>query len=763
MVFVDRYALEVPLGESEAGTVWAAKETANGRRVVIAVLDEDAPGALKERLVAVGNALRGFSHPNVVRVLDVGTSEEGAPYVVMERLEGASLAQRWEASPSLRADRTLEIGIGIVDGLTKLHELTLPDGQPLVHGDIEPGNVLLVGAPGREIPKLVGFVLNRSAVRADVSARASLSSLEPIAYAAPEQASGAVTSSPGADLYSAAAIVFAGLTGRPPHIGADAGALAEAIARDPVPLFITLRKDLTPFAATLDRALASDPARRYADGGALGRALRTALAMGRTLGSKETPIGKRSALPGQGASTASIPGSTRAPSRSPTPVRSTGRGLSPPTRTDAAARAEASERATNASEVKTQSSAQTTEARRTTKSSEDARESTAEATKSPEETTGATSGDAAQASEEAAKASEEPAKASEEAAQASEEPAKASEEAAQASEEPAKASEEPAKASEEPAKVSEEVAQASEEAAQASEEPAKASEEPAKASEEAAQASEEPAKAADEPAKALDDVDGVASGELELVSAEIPLPPAHPPEPDSSRVFSAEPPEPRPAPPVPSAPPRAAQLDSEPARAASEVEPAALPTQPEPGAAAAPEAQDDLNGPPRWLLVALVATVALLGAIFAWMRFGLAPAQEPTASLGAILDDEGQHALQPPREPGSSASHDEPRATGAADSGPSEQGLPSEEVLPFAQDAADPSPAEPREAAGEPRRTAGLDAADTTGRQAVGQTMTGRQTTTRAQTTRPLATGGMRTGEGTMGRSRTTVVTDPGF
>ena len=707
MVFVDRYALEVPLGESEAGTVWAAKETANGRRVVIAVLDEDAPGALKERLVAVGNALRGFSHPNVVRVLDVGTSEEGAPYVVMERLEGASLAQRWEASPSLRADRTLEIGIGIVDGLTKLHELTLPDGQPLVHGDIEPGNVLLVGAPGREIPKLVGFVLNRSAMRADVSARASLSSLEPIAYAAPEQASGAVTSSPGADLYSAAAIVFAGLTGRPPHIGADAGALAEAIARDPVPLFITLRKDLTPFAATLDRALASDPARRYADGGALGRALRTALAMGRTLGSKETPIGKRSALPGQGASTASIPGSTRAPSRSPTPVRSTGRGLSPPTRTDAAARAEASERATNASEVTTQSSAQTTEARRTTKSSEDARESTAEATKSPEETTGATSGDAAQASEEAAKASEEPAKASEEAAQASEEPAKASEEAAQAS--------------------------------------------------------EEPAKAADEPAKALDDVVGIASGELELVSAEIPLPPAHPPEPDSSRVFSAEPPEPRPAPPVPSAPPRAAQLDSEPARTASEVQQAALPTQPEPGTAAAPEAQDEPNGPPRWLLVALVATVALLGAIFAWMRFGLAPAQEPTASLGAILDDEGQHALQLPREPGSSASHGEPRATGAADSGPSEQGLPSEEVLPSAQDAADPSPAEPREAAGEPRRTAGLDAADTTGRQAVGQTMTGRQTTTRAQTTRPLATGGMRTGEGTMGRSRTTVVTDPGF
>ena len=661
MVFVDRYALEVPLGESEAGTVWAAKETANGRRVVIAVLDEDAPGALKERLVAVGNALRGFSHPNVVRVLDVGTSEEGASYVVMERLEGASLAQRWEASPSLRADRTLEIGIGIVDGLTKLHELTLPDGQPFVHGDIEPGNVLLVGAPGREIPKLVGFVLNRSAMRADVSARASLSSLEPIAYAAPEQASGAVTSSPGADLYSAAAIVFAGLTGRPPHIGADAGALAEAIARDPVPLFITLRKDLTPFAATLDRALASDPARRYADGGALGRALRTALAMGRTLGSKETPIGKRSALPGQGASTASIPGSTRAPSRSPTPVR-------PPTRTEAAARAEASERATNASEVTTQSSAQTTEARRTTKSAEDARESTAEATKSPEETTGATS-------------------------------------------------------------------------------------------EEAAKASEEPAKAADEPAKALDDVDGIASGELELVSAEIPLPPAHPPEPASSRVFSAEPPEP----PVPSAPPRAAQLDSEPARTASEVQQAALPTQPEPGTAAAPEAQDEPNGPPRWLLVALVATVALLGAIFAWMRFGLAPAQEPTASLGAILDDEGQHALQLPREPGSSASHGEPRATGAADSGPSEQGLPSEEVLPSAQDAADPSPAEPREAAGEPRRTAGLDAADTTGRQAVGQTMTGRQTTTRAQTTRPLATGGMRTGEGTMGRSRTTVVTDPGF
>ncbi|MBN8613287.1 MAG: serine/threonine protein kinase, partial [Deltaproteobacteria bacterium] len=302
MSFGDKYVLEVPLGESESGTVWAAKESASGRRVVIAMLEEDAPELLKVRMLEHGNALKELTHANVVRVLDAGMNDDGAPYLVMERLEGISLAKRWEQGPALRADRTLELGIGIVDALTKVHALKLPGGEPLVHGDVEPGNVLLVGAPGKEIPKLIGFGINRTASRLGTpGSRASISTLQPFAFAAPEQTRGEVESSVTADLYSAAAIVFAGLTGRPPHVGTDPAALAEAISKEAPPLFTSLRKDLAPFAATLDRALASDPKRRYADAGALARALRTALAMGRIVGSKETPIGQRLALANAGA------------------------------------------------------------------------------------------------------------------------------------------------------------------------------------------------------------------------------------------------------------------------------------------------------------------------------------------------------------------------------------------------------------------------------------------------------------------------------
>ncbi|GAB4201413.1 MAG: hypothetical protein OHK0013_13370 [Sandaracinaceae bacterium] len=328
MAFSDKYTLEVPLGESEIGTVWAA-ETKDGQRVVIAMAEEDAPEDVKERVEQHGRALAEVSHPNIVRVLEAGVNEDGVPYLVMERLEGTSLAKRWTAEPPLRADRMMEIGIGVVEGLVRAHEVKLPDGSKLVHGDVEPGNVLLVGAPGKEIPKLIGWGLNRALAReAATASRASLGSLGPVAYGAPEQARGEVITSISADLYSAAALIFAGLTGRPPHVAPDAAAIAEAIARRTPPSLSSLRKDLAPFAATLDRALSSDPKKRFSEGSALVRALRTSLAMGRVVGNKELPVGERSAV--GPADVEAAPPAPRARSSARNPSRSSGRLAWPP-------------------------------------------------------------------------------------------------------------------------------------------------------------------------------------------------------------------------------------------------------------------------------------------------------------------------------------------------------------------------------------------------------------------------------------------------
>ena len=292
-----------------------------------------APRELRIRLLEHGAGLQRRSHPNLAQVLDIGTSEDGEPYVVTEALVGPSLAERWEASPALRADRLLEIGVGIIEGLTALHEITLPDGRSIVHGDVAPSNVVLVGASGREVPKLVGFPSIRALQIGDP--RSQWRPGEALAYAAPEQAAGEVAGSATADLYSAAAIVFAGLSGRPPHVAADAESLAKRTASEAPPSIATLAEGLGPFAATLSRALAMDPRRRYPNGASLSLALRAVLSADRLVGSTLTPVGRRSAWVRQGAAAAPIPGSTRPPGPGAEP-RTRSAALAPPRKSQVA-------------------------------------------------------------------------------------------------------------------------------------------------------------------------------------------------------------------------------------------------------------------------------------------------------------------------------------------------------------------------------------------------------------------------------------------
>jgi serine/threonine protein kinase len=329
----DKYALGALLEESEFGSVWAADEQRTGRRTRVLLLQSAAPRELRIRLLEHGAGLQRRSHPNLAQVLDIGTSEDGEPYVVTEALVGPSLAERWEASPALRADRLLEIGVGIIEGLTALHEITLPDGRSIVHGDVAPSNVVLVGASGREVPKLVGFPSIRALQIGDP--RSQWRPGEALAYAAPEQAAGEVAGSATADLYSAAAIVFAGLSGRPPHVAADAESLAKRTASEAPPSIATLAEGLGPFAATLSRALAMDPRRRYPNGASLSLALRAVLSADRLVGSTLTPVGRRSAWVRQGAAAAPIPGSTRPPGPGAEP-RTRSAALAPPRKSQVA-------------------------------------------------------------------------------------------------------------------------------------------------------------------------------------------------------------------------------------------------------------------------------------------------------------------------------------------------------------------------------------------------------------------------------------------
>ncbi len=283
-----RYTLDVPLGDSDLGTVWNAHDE-TGTPLVVVTLEADAPAALQERFRAHAKALVKASHPSLVRAIAEG-DEGGVPYLVLERLVGESMTARLESGPSPTVARVVEIGLALAEALAIVH------AAGIAHGDVEPGNVLLVDEGGKEVPKLIGFALNRASLRQELGVRMSLPSLGPIAYAAPEQARGDVLDGPLADQASLAALLYAALGGRPPHVARDVAALSAAIGTEKAPLLTTVRRELAPFASTFDRALSSDPKKRFVDVAAFGRALKTAGTLARAIATTQVPLGPRSGI-----------------------------------------------------------------------------------------------------------------------------------------------------------------------------------------------------------------------------------------------------------------------------------------------------------------------------------------------------------------------------------------------------------------------------------------------------------------------------------
>ncbi len=279
-----RYTLQVPLGESSLGSVWTAIDDERKAQVVVLQFEADAGHErAMVRFREQARKLLGIRHAHVVQALDEGDDPTAVPCLVVERLDGESLASRWASTP-LKVERLVEIAVGIADGLSALH------AAGVCHGDVEPGNVFLAaGGEGQpEVAKLIGLALNRAPSRARPDGAVDSSSESESArhgYAAPEQLSGEVVDSVSADVYSLAAVVYAALTGAPPgHEGTAALGPGHAGSTSAA---------LHVFETTLARALSADRAKRYPDAKAFARALKACLLMNRAVGSLELPVGKR--------------------------------------------------------------------------------------------------------------------------------------------------------------------------------------------------------------------------------------------------------------------------------------------------------------------------------------------------------------------------------------------------------------------------------------------------------------------------------------
>lgn len=266
IVLAGKYQLLRLLGQGGMGEVYLASDLFLNRRVAVKLLRsrQGHPGS-RRRFQAEAVAASRVQHPNVLTIHDGAAPADGPAYLVMELAQGGSVRDRLGARGVFTPLEATLIALSACRGLVAVHQ------AGLLHRDIKPGNLLRT----REgIVKVSDFGLAVSCPRDGQFAGGSTSGTA--AYASPEQAWG-LPLDPRSDLYSLGATYYELLTGRHPFQAGSTREMAFQHAEAPVPDPRAVDPAIPAVcAAIVRRALAKQPADRYADAGAMLGALKHA-------------------------------------------------------------------------------------------------------------------------------------------------------------------------------------------------------------------------------------------------------------------------------------------------------------------------------------------------------------------------------------------------------------------------------------------------------------------------------------------------------
>ncbi len=277
----DRYQVIEALSAGGMGMLYTARHVWTRREVALKVIQ---PGLLSDasvsaRFLREAQSAAQLDHPNVVDVLDMGRTEDGLVFMVLEMLEGETLKQRMRRGP-MGAREAVQLLEPIMDALVYVHE------RQLVHRDIKPSNIFLAKTPRQGVvPKLLDFglvkilddakagaakgagVRSLSSSSFDTSAKKQVTRkgyfLGSPFYMAPEQARGEASIGPAADVWSMGVVLYEALTGKRPFQTTDPVVAVGAVASEP-PIPIGQVGDGLPPAVCewIDHALSQDPASR---------------------------------------------------------------------------------------------------------------------------------------------------------------------------------------------------------------------------------------------------------------------------------------------------------------------------------------------------------------------------------------------------------------------------------------------------------------------------------------------------------------------
>ena len=263
-----RYILEREVGHGAMGTVYQGRDPTINRIVAIktialsAEFDSDEVAAARERFFREAESAGRLNHPDIVTVYDAG-EEHDVAYIAMEFLTGTHLNPYTRPGHLLRPAQVVALGARVADALQFAHD------QRIVHRDIKPANVMYNRVTG-DI-KITDFGIARIT---DSSRTRTGAVLGTPSYMAPEQLSGKNVTG-RSDIYSLGVTLYQLLTGALPFRADSMAALMYKIATGVYEPLVVLRPDLPDCVGeTLDRALATDPERRYRTGGDLAKALR---------------------------------------------------------------------------------------------------------------------------------------------------------------------------------------------------------------------------------------------------------------------------------------------------------------------------------------------------------------------------------------------------------------------------------------------------------------------------------------------------------
>jgi len=289
-----RYCLVSLIGEGGMASVWRAEDQNLKRAVAIKLLylgPQRDPSVAVEQFLREARIAAAVQHRNVIHTMDFGTTAEGVPYMVMELLQGETLAERMQREPPLRVDEWIRIAEMTLRGLAAVHD------AGIVHRDLKPQNIFLQRDADAVYPKILDFGISRSSGAQQLASPITTQRGFVIGtphYMAPEQACGDGQIDHRADLYSVGTILYEGLSGRLPFDAETTpDLLRKIISSEPVPLRELCSKNIELIAECVSQAMSRNREERFGDA----RAFRTALTRAYELSFPSSQAAARSELP----------------------------------------------------------------------------------------------------------------------------------------------------------------------------------------------------------------------------------------------------------------------------------------------------------------------------------------------------------------------------------------------------------------------------------------------------------------------------------